>query len=258
MTNKTKNNKNNQGQIAIIVLLVSAVLLTLGLSASKKTITDTKVNTDEELLKEAFNTAESGINNYLNSGGLSTSYSTSDGGKATVGSLPIGNADSLSSEGLVAANTPQLFWLVKHNTDGSVGSNLTDYYTGSNPLTLTVDPGFNGALKVDYFYIEGGVYKSERFGCRYDNNNNPDFNNGFNRICSSLTLPVNRLLLVVTPLGASTNITLSGGSAFPLQGEELTSIGTAGNGVKTQVKTRNIYQIPSFFIESITAKNSIQ
>ncbi|MDD2482862.1 MAG: hypothetical protein PHE71_01085 [Candidatus Shapirobacteria bacterium] len=65
MTNKIKNNQSNQGQIAIIVLLASAILLTLGMSASRKTVTDTKVDTDEELLKEAFNTAESGINNYL-------------------------------------------------------------------------------------------------------------------------------------------------------------------------------------------------
>jgi len=65
-------------------------------------------------------------------------------------------------------------------------------------------------------------------------------------------------LVSVTPLGGSAKITISGGSSFPLQGEELTSTGVTNSGVKTQVKTRYIYQIPSFFMEAITASGTIQ
>jgi hypothetical protein len=249
MINKIKNNKYNQGQIAIIVLLASAILLTLGMSASRKTITDTKVDTDEESLKEAFNTAESGINNYLLN---KTNYDAGDGNKATVSSVDIGNASSLSSEGEVSANTSQLFWLVNHNEDGTIGN--TTY--GSNFEIEAGESLNNVALKVDYFYLTaGGVYSVSRFGCY--TGSDPALT-GFTGNCS-ITKGTNRpLLVVVTPLGAATTLTISGTATFPIQGQELTSVGTAGNGVKTQIKTRNVYQLPPFFFESITAQNVIQ
>lgn len=244
-----KNIKQNKGQVAVVVLLVSAVLLTLGLSASRKAVTDTKIDTDEELLKEAFNTAESGINNYINVG--VTSYDAGDGGKAVISSLKIGGQNSISSEGQVLANNNQLFWLVNHNSNGSIGST---YYDGGS-ININLDAGFVGALKIDYFYIEGGIYKVKRLICNYGGStliSNPSPS------CSPLSIIGSSLLISAIPLGAPSTITLSGSSNFPLQGEEITSVGTASNGVKTQVKTRNVYQVPSFFLESITAKNIIQ
>ena len=253
MKNKIKNNK---GQIAIIILLASAIVLTLGLSASKSAVTDTKVDTDEELLKEAFNTAESGINNYLNTG--NKDYITTGSG-ANVVSTIIGDADSLSSEGVVPANKNQLFWLVNHDADGNIVT--TDYYQGSS-IDITTGVGFTGALKVDYFYIDnGGVYQVQRLGCRYDNNSNSAFNNGFSS-CSTLNITANTkpLLLAITPFGAATSLTItsSGSSPFPSQGEEIAASSTTDNGIKTQIKTRYIYQIPSFFLDAITAKNVVE
>jgi Tfp pilus assembly protein PilX len=64
--------KRESGQVALIVLIVSAVVLTLGLSTSKRTVTENKITTEEGLLKEAFNVAESGIEYYLSTG--STAY----------------------------------------------------------------------------------------------------------------------------------------------------------------------------------------
>lgn len=257
MMNKNKNKKlikQNKGQIAIIVLLVSAIILTLGLSASKSTVTNTKVDTDEELLKTAFNTAESAINNYLSTG--SNNYST-EGSNATVNSTPIGNTNSIPSEGQVMVNTNQLFWLVNHTDKDNVG---TIYYNGGD-ITLSVDNGFSGALKIDYFYIDktDSAYKVQRLGCNY---NGSSVVNGYDAStvnCSTLTVTDrNPLLIVVTPLGSPTAVTISGNSSFPLQGEELTAASGTNSGVKTQIKTRYIYQIPSFFIDAITAKNIIQ
>ena len=152
------------------------------------------------------------------------------------------------------ANTNQLFWLVNHNSDGSIG---TAYY-GSSSINLAVGDGFNGALKIDYYYIEAGIYKVQRLGCNYGGGSTVTGFDSNTTSCSSLTLSGNPLLLITTPIGTPTSLTISGASVFPLQGEELTAVGTAGNNVKTQIKTRHIYQIPSFFLESITAKNTIQ
>lgn len=255
-----KNNKikQNKGQIAIIILLASAIVLTLGLSVSKSTITNTKVDTNEESLKTAFNIAESAINNYLSTG--SENYSI-EGSEATVVSSSIGGGslNSLSSEGEVLNNTNQLFWLVNHNIDGSIGTSATDYYPQSGNLTLDVDSGYSGALKIDYFYIEGGVYKVQRLGCNYNNSNVVVGYDSSIVNCSNLNLAGrNPLLVVVTPLGSPTTITISGNSSFPVQGQELTANSSTENGIKTQIKTRNMYQVPSFFIDAITAKNIIQ
>jgi hypothetical protein len=249
-----KNNKNNKGQIAIIVLIVSAIVLTLGLSASKQTVTDTKVDTDEVSLKEAFNTAESGINNYLNGGG--ESYTTT-GSNAIVNFTPIGGDTSISSEGVIPANKNQLFWLVNHTSTGGIG---TDYY-GSNSVKLCVsDSSFSGALKIDYFYVNGGAYKVKRWGYNFGGGS---VVNGFNPNTSSCIDTVDLsagspLLISITPLGSATSLTISGSSPFPSQGEDLTSIGTVTSGVKTQVKTRYAYQIPSFLLDSLTAVGKIE
>lgn len=255
--NKIKNIKQNKGQIAIIVLLVSAVILSLGLSASKKTVVDTKIATDEELLKEAFNTAESGINNYINIG--STAYDAGNGSNATITKTDIGggSSSSLSSEGLVLANTNQLFWLVNHNDNGGVGA--TYYTNGGATINLAVDVAFNGALKIDYFYLDNAnAYKVSRLICNYNGSN--VVNNGLAVAqCNSLVTADRRpLLIVVTPLGGNTNLTISGSSPFPIQGQQLTSVGSVNDSIKTQITTKHIYQIPPFFIEAITAQGIIQ
>lgn len=249
---KNKKIKQNKGQIAIMVLLVSAIVLTLGLSASKKAVTDTKVDTDEQLLKEAFNAAESGINNYiLNKNNVE--YNSENGSKSTVSSSIIGESKELASEGLVIANNNQLFWLVAHDSDGKIDTN--NYY--SSNINLSPASGFVGALKVDYFYIDSlNVYRVQHLACNYGGSTIISIPSAD---CSTIDVTGKKsLLLSVTPLGASTKITLTGSNNFPNQGEELTAVGTAGDGIKTQIKTRNIYQIPSFMLEAITAGNMIQ
>lgn len=247
-----KKIKQNKGQIAIIVLLASAIVLTLGLSASKKAVTDTKVDTDEQLLKEAFNAAESGINNYINDG--SSNYEAGNGAKANVNSTVIGGGTSIASEGSVLANNNQLFWLVNHESNGDIGST----YYESSPLLLTVSDDFTGSLKIDYFYKNGAVYGVTHIGYNFSLPGSVDGYVYSPTKTVSIPSTGDSLLLVVTPLINKTNVSLSGASNFPDQGEELTAVGTAGDGVKTQIRTRNIYQIPSFFMEAITAGNIIE
>lgn len=246
---------NNKGQVALIVLLISAVALTLGLSASKKAITDTKVDQDETELKNAFNVAESSIDQYLSNG--SKSYSTNDNNaRANITTENIGTGTSITSDGVILDGQKGLFWLVNHNTDGSIG---TTYYNKNVTLNLTVHPDFNGALKIDYFYKNATGYYVTRSGYNFSTtsvvNNYP--------YSASKTVNINigtedALLLVVTPVGRNINlVTLRGPGIFPVQGEVITAVGEVGNGVKTQIKTINKYSIPDFFTESVSAINGI-
>jgi len=251
-------NNNNKGQVALIVLLISAVALTLGLSASKKAITDTKVDQDESELKNAFNVAESGINQYLSIGttGDNAYVNNDSSAKANISIQSIGAGTSIASDGVILDGQKGLFWLVNHNTDGSIG---TAYYNKNVTLNLTVDSAFNGALKIDYFYKNGAVYSVTRSG--YNFNTTPIVANYIESASKTVNINIgseDALLLVVTPIGRNVgSVTLRGPGVFPVQGEVITAVGEVGNGIKTQIKTINKYSIPDFFTESVSAINEI-
>lgn len=257
--------KHSQGQVILIVLLASAAVMTLGLSAAKRTVVDTKIDTDEELLKQAFNTAESGVDYYLSTG--TTTYSSPDGSKAQVAVNSVGLGSSLASDGMVLSGNPSLFWLVGHNDDGSV--NTTDHFQG-NTVDICVDDSFDKSLKIDYFYLTGSTYKVDRKGINFNNVTPEDFNfekTGSVGGCYELTIASGDtpLLLAVTPINKSSKIFVkaTSGDVFPVQGQEIVSIGRAGEvgansvGVNTQVKVINRYLVPSFMLDAITAANNV-
>jgi len=246
---------NNKGQVALIVLLISAVALTLGLSASKKAITDTKVDKNEAELKDAFNVAESGINQYLSIGttGNDAYINNDNSATANVTTKTIGSGITISSDGVVLDGQNSLFWLISHNLDGSICTSSCTTYSGTD---IKIDVGsFNQGLKVDYFYLNG-TYSVKRYV--YNFGGSSVINNATSAT-SNITIPIGAgtpLLISITPIGGNTNLTLSGG-VFPIQGEEITAVGQVGSGVKTQVKTVNKYDIPDFFIEPVSAINEI-
>lgn len=118
----------NKGQISIIVLLVSAVMLTLGMSMSKQESVQIKINTNDELLKKAFDAAESGINYYLGTG--ATNYSSPDSNSfADINTTKLSEgSDTIDFGEFVPAGNSESYWLVNHlDIGGSLGTN---YYNG--------------------------------------------------------------------------------------------------------------------------------
>ncbi len=266
---------NNQGQIALIILMVSAVVMTIGLSMSKKSVVETKLTTDEELLKQAFNAAESGIEYYLGTGG--DSFQSGDGKSiAKIDVNSIGGGSNIVNLGeLILSNNQSYTWLVSHNADGTI--NLSNnYYTGDT-LDLCVDNSFTGSLKVDYFYYQNPDYRVKRLG--YDIATAKI--NGYQLIptassCSgvadmksvTLTVPLGSgevpILLAVKPIGGSTKIALVGNSSFPTQAEEIRSTGTAGDisggtnaKVNRNVQVVNKYFVPPFMLDAVTAGGDV-
>ncbi len=260
-----KFSTKSKGQVVLVVLLASAVVMTLGLSVAKRTVTDTKVDTDEELLKQAFNTAESGVDYYLATGKIG--YTAPDGKSvADVNVTNVGGGSTLSSDGLVLTNNAFLFWLIDHNSNGDIGNSG---YKGTN-VDICVDDTYSKALKIDYYYRAAGKYNVSRFGFNFDSNNGTTVNGFTAKVgkggCINLATNVGEpLLLAVTPIGGQTKMVVidKSGSNFPVQGEEITSIGRAGNivdtntGVNTQVKVLNRYKVPAFMLDAITAGNSV-
>jgi hypothetical protein len=241
LINKNKYFKDQKGQVILIVMLVSALVLTLGLSASRQATVETKIDTDEEMLKKAFNTAESGVDYYLGTG--ITQY-TADAGTSNLANLSVtnvGGGSTLASDGMVSEGNTEVFWLVNHNADGSLG---TSYNSGSVNIC---SPTASGHFKIDYFYQVGGNFKVIR---SYQQNN---VSNCLNNFSLAAGAPI---LLAVTPVGFQTSIYLTGGGSFPVQGEEISSVGQVGS-VNTVVRVLNKYQVPIFMLDAITSEGNV-
>lgn len=257
-------NKKNQGQVALIVLLLSAVIMTLGLSVSRKTVTETKLTTDEELLKKAFSAAESGIEYYLGTGDKKYN-SDFDNTKAEITTENIGSTEILGS---ITEETREkdnaIFWLVGHNTNGSIDYN-TSYSGDLNNTYVCVENDYGGEVKIDGFgrngasdyqvkrwYFDGSGFAGASDSC----------GSGFKRVVNlsklSGLLP---LLVVVKPITGNTAIILNGTSNFPVQGEVIRSTGYAGEvsvkSVNQKLSIKKTYQVPEFLLEPITSFGSV-
>jgi hypothetical protein len=258
------------GQIALIVLIISAIVMTVGLSLSKKSVVETKITTDEELLKQAFNAAESGVDYYLGTGRTDfTSTDSKTAAKVSANNIG-GGANVVNIGGVTLRNKNSYFWMVAHNTDGSL--NITHF--GAMTMSVCVKNSFNGSLLIAYFYREGGVYKVARvFG-------NPTAGlagcAGVSGLGSGMDLTPfigggrDPLLLVVKPIGDNTKdadtqiAVVDTGPHFPEQGVEISSTGKAGDlsgvsgaQVNREINVINQYQIPSFMLDAITATGNV-
>lgn len=264
--------KNKSGQVAIIVLLVSAAVMTLGLSISKKTVIDTKIDTSEEQLKQAFNTAESGIDYYLGTG--STKFIAPDNQSvADVVVKNVGQGSTVNFNQYTLVNKSQEFWLMGHLADGSV-DNAT-YYTGTS-ISVCIENTFNGALKVDYFYQDAGTnylvyHNGYNFSAGYVNGfsdlsplpGQGNCNSGYREL--TLTAPlgggIKPMMLSLKPMRNGTKFYLLGsGANFPVQGIELSSVGKVGDvstGVNRKINVTRLYQIPGFALDAITTFGSV-
>jgi len=130
---KMKQDKylNQRGQVVLMVLLASALILTLGLSASRQATVETKIDTDQEMLKKAFNAAESGIEHYFGTG--STKYTGDDiQGSANLSVKSFGDSRKISFNNVTLPGGTEYFWLVDRTITGTLGTN---YYSTNQTLT---------------------------------------------------------------------------------------------------------------------------
>ncbi len=262
---------NQKGQVALIVLLVSAVALTFGLSVSRKTVTETRIESDEESLKQAFNAAESGVEYYLSTG--LTQYSSPDGrSRADVTVEDLGADDVLDFEEYTIEGRYTYFWLVGHDDDGII--NYGNFYEGT-AVDICINNDFAGSMVMNYFYQDaGGNYRSRRFVTNYGSGANviPNPSSLELGTCSAGTRGVRinlvagstPLLVAVSPIFSGGRIVLEnvGGARLMSQGEEISSTGKVGEvaaltEVSRKVSVGKRYLVPGFMMEALTASGQI-
>jgi len=270
---KTNLNQKQGGQVALIVLIVSAVVLTLGLSTSKRTVTENKITTEEGLLKEAFNVAESGIEYYLSTGNTAYSDVGSSGMAYVVPRNLTSDATNImeyNEETL--RNNVTSFWMVAHNSStNEIEWNNGSNYPGGEDIRVCVNNNFVGGLLVNYFYttdalrINYGVrrlaYNVNSSG--YENFLTPDGNNDScgtgRRLVGTISTQVGSVPILVTikPMGSSARVAVGGSQALPIQGEEISSTGVVGGqqtGVKKIIRMQRRYELPQFMLDAVSTE----
>ena len=244
------------GQVVLIVLLVSVVVMTVGLSMSEKAVVETKIDTDEELLKKAFNAAESAIDYYRGTG-QEEGYGTDDGrSSASVEVIDLGGGEELILDEFTAENRTAFFWLVGHDADDNIDEGSV--YGGAD-FDIRPDEDFEGSLVVSYFYRDGLEYRVKRFGFNYGTDNTVD-NFETESGDTPITVLGTPLLVAVTPIFEGTQLSLiaDSGFSFPVQGEEIRATGVVDEesmGVVQKVRVRDVYRVPVFMLNGITAVN---
>ncbi len=254
--------KTRPAQVAIIALLISALVMTVGLTFSRRTTVETRIDTNEEALRDAFNAAESGIDYYLKTG--STNYAVpSSTAKAEVSVKNLGGESILDFGEYTPVGESEFYWLVNHTASGALG---TSYFTGTQ-ITVT-HGGMQGSLAINIFFKTGATtFGVRRYGYNFSTNTNQRVA-GFNdtRVgAQNVTigsLPSQPVLMTVTPIFTGANLSLSGNANFPAQGEEISSTGKVGEVNTTQANKKVVvqrrYKLPTFLLDALVSEAGIE
>ena len=257
--------KKNKGQVALIVLVISAVALTLGLALSDRVKTNVRVDKDDELLERAFNAAESGVDRYLSDENQLT-YTALDGSTAEINSEPI-SGQTIEFGEFTRRDGYAYFWLVGHNDDGTI--NTGSFYGGSD-LSICFDD-YGGGFLVYYYGLDGANYGVIRRAYNLASGadtiiNGEAVSGGFS--CDGYQLSLNfslgtdfgvPLLLVVKPIEGGSKFAITGSSDFPSQGELIRATGrSADTSTEVAVIRRwNPAYYMSFMLDGVVAHDTV-
>ena len=241
------------GQVVLMVLLASVLVLTMGLSAARQATVETSIDTDQELLKRAFNAAESGIDYYLKIGETQFGNPDSFEGSSILTTEDIGNQTVLSFNRVVGPENGEFFWLVNHIDSGSIGN---DFFSNNENKTIDicVDGDLEVDLKIDYFYKDGLDYKVIRGdGIKPILTTSGDTSN----CIDNYSLQGQSVLIVVTPVIDDIKISINGSSNFPVQGIKIKSIGMVGKVNNSVTIDRPYKLIIPFLLEPVISESSV-
>ncbi len=234
-----RKNKKSSGQALLVILLIMAVVLTIGLSTTSRSITDLRISQQTEDAARAFSAAEAGIEQSLSlqqavSGeftGTGVSYQTA------VSDMGAGTEFVFPQE--IQVDESQTVYLAEYGPGGV----LTQHFTRDR---LDLCWSGNAAIEVSYYYnYNSGGYKVSRYavdpdGARREFNHFDPPDSGS---CAGLSHKKTLVFPSGTPLflrlrvlyeSARVGIVAPGGigGQLPSQGSRIESVGTAGKATR--------------------------
>ncbi len=232
--------QRQDGQILLIVVLAAVVSLTVGLSAVSRSITNTKVSTEEANSQKALSAAEAGIEKLLSDAtvGTSTGSLSNDADFTATVTEVRNNTVRLNDGGTVYKDEGADVWLsVSDFSGGQWSGNLTIRWT-NNSASCTQ----NAAIEVAVISgtdrnnptLTRYAYGSSCAG-RADGFTAPTLGSGAvsgKTYDQGFTIPItNGYIARVIPVYANTTVVTvaSGATSLPAQGNTIDSVGTSGN-----------------------------
>jgi len=175
-----KFNKNTSGQTLLIILLIAAVILTVGLAIVSYSITDIKISQQEEESARAFSAAEAGIEESLKVG--SATNVTVGNITAQVSEVIQGGGKDFDFGGLkFASGELTNVWLIGHTSEGELnpaqkfGGSQIKICWGESSMVSDANPP---AMEVSLIYEDvTGLYKFIRDGFDPKNGRTTGFGN---------------------------------------------------------------------------------
>lgn len=255
-----------RGQMLLIVVLVMVVILTVGLSAATRTITNIRVATDEEDSERAFSAAEAGLEQALGrnqgvSGQLdnTSTYQTSVAQLSGIEFILNNNLPILKDDAVdVWLSTYPNYSVPYYN------GYITVYWGANNDVCNTAEAS-NTMAALDIVLISGSTaspvsthYPVDPCPARRNDNNFGTVINGGGNVGGKdfeyrTTITVtNGLIARIMPLYASTPIAVRGcqsngtGNCNPLpsQGTLIQSTGTSDNAQRKIVSFQSYPKLP--------------
>jgi hypothetical protein len=249
-----KRNKQTEGQVLLLSLMLIATVLTVFLSVSFKSTTETQITKLEEENQKALAAAEAGIEAALKTSGT-----------VNIGSGLSADLAGFSGNAQCSTLTSNTFISPRVTKDSQY-----TFYTSNYPYFNVY---WSGSLNI-YFKTETDTPVLEITQIKNDDSivhNLVDPGNQIdgtgklttNSHCSPLqgisfgyclTSPLSisdTKLVIVRVLSASTKLGFSGSSAFPVQGKTCTSTANSATSTKKVILFQSYPQIPAdFFVTS--------
>lgn len=253
------------GQIVLLLVLITVVGLTIGLSLISRTITDIRISSQIEQSSRAFSAAEAGVETALRTTATLPSGSLNlEGAIADYEVTTFGGSTNVFVLPLTDIGTSQTVWLANHNPDGSL-----DELSGLDPIASTMDicwgtqPGVAPSVLVTILYKDGSSYKIAKRPFDPDpvaHNNNfiPADTDLTNKFCDnafnhkktvnfaddfSITPSAALILLRLQPISNPTNFALKPSEPIPVQGRIITSVGQTNTGIVRKIQVRQGYPV---------------
>lgn len=269
-------NGNQNGQILLIVVLAAVVSLTVGLSAISRTITNTRVTTEEANSQKALSAAEAGVEELVNNapllaeGGFEEPKLLSNNSSFLATADPVDGTQFLISDGSeVLKDDGADIWFSKYPDFGDPGGgrwggvltvlwNNNDGCGGSgNQVTPAIEvviiqgPNKNNPSMTRSVYDPCGRIPNSSFtqvGNRRVtvDGQNYDFDNGVNITVPSAN-PGPGFIARVIPLYANVVMGAKGSVPLPPQGYVIDSVGSSGDTKRTVRVFRGFPRVPIEF-----------
>ncbi|MCL4339322.1 hypothetical protein M1271_06555 [Patescibacteria group bacterium] len=277
-----QNLQVNSGQVVLILVLITVVGLTVGLSLISRTVTDVRISSQIEQSSRAFSAAEAGVETALqgaqvgSSGSLNVTANTTANYNVTM----LGGNNSVFTYPYTETNDIQTLWLNSH-TNEILDESATNSYSPSS--SLTVCWGSQTTKSTDESAIEVSIYYKDAGGQYYiakgaydpdpltrtppDNFTQAEKAGGycggdyrFRQVITptSLGVPSGDILLVmrIQPLFSGTVLAVQPSATLPQQGSLITSVGQTSTGIVRKIQVTQGYKsFPTLFDMALFCEN---